>query len=66
MAAFQEDIRGFNTAEVCEFLKEKISEINESTIDVFRKNKISGEVFLSLTNDEIAYEICCTLGEFFF
>ena len=58
-----EDIKAFSTEDICEFITKKIAEIDASTVSAFRKNKISGEVFLSLTDEEIKKEICCTLGE---
>ena len=41
----------------------QISKIDESTVSAFKKNKINGEVFLSLTDEEIAKDIRCTFGE---
>ena len=57
------EIETFSTAQVCEFLKQKISEIDEDTISNFQTSKITGQVFLSLSDDDIKTEIGCTLGE---
>ena len=58
-----EEVKTFSTEDVCNLISDKIGEIDESTVSAFRKNKINGEVFLSLTDEEIAKEIRCTLGE---
>lgn len=42
----------FTSDEVC--AKEGLAEISDSTMEAFRKSKISGAVLLSLTNEEIA------------
>ena len=55
-----EEIKTFSTEDVCNLISNKISEIDESFVSAFRKNKINGEVFLSLTDEEIAKEIRCT------
>ena len=54
-----EEIKTFSTEDVCNLISNKISEIDESIVSAFRKNKIN-EVFLSLTDEEIAKEIRCT------
>ena len=57
-----EDIKAFSTEDISEFITKKIAKIDASTVSAFKKNKINGEVFLSLTDEEIKKEICCTLG----
>ena len=54
-----EEIKTFST-EMFVTISNKISEIDESIVSAFRKNKINGEVFLSLTDEEIPKEIRCT------
>ena len=49
-----EEIKTFSTEDVCNVISNKISEIDESIVSAFRKNKINGEV---LTDEEIAKEI---------
>ena len=56
------DIKAFLTEDFCEFFTKKIAEIDASIVSGFRKNKRIGEVFLSLMDEEMKKEICCTLG----
>lgn len=52
-------VAGLSIDELCSFLKSRIPELTEATIESFRSAKINGEAFKLIDEPELG----CTLGE---
>lgn len=57
----REDISDLSVDGVCEYL-EQTDNIERQTVDVFRENRINGQSFLDLTDDDLR-ELVPRLGE---
>lgn len=53
---------GLSTEQLCSFLKNRVPELGEDTLQAFQSAKITGEAF-KLLQDENLIELGCTLGE---
>ena len=55
-------MENFTVEEVCQYLNESISDIDETVVESFRKHKIDGLTFIQL-NEEYLRELAPLLGD---
>ena len=56
------DIEAFSTVELCDFLRNTLSDIAPATLSSFTDNRINGKIFLTLTGEDLK-EVVQPLGD---
>ena len=60
--ATRTELEGFGVEDVCDFLLERVEDIDLDTISAFRQNKVNGKAFLLLAESDLR-ELVQALGE---
>ena len=60
--ATRTEVESFGVEEMCDLLAQHVKDIDPETIATFRRNKVNGKAFVSLTENDLR-ELVSTLGE---